>query len=101
MFANHFRLALQNATNMLMDCMELLWQRNGYVNLADLSNHCGGSAHHVMGNFSRSIPGNQGGGAVRDLYLEVRWVGNEVDAYRLRAELRDLVEEALREDGRT
>lgn len=95
-----FRLALQNATDMLIACMELLWQQNDYVNLDDLSNHCGGSAHHVMGYFSRGILGNQGGGAVRRLYLEVQWDGTGVESYRLRAELRDIVEDVLRENGR-
>jgi hypothetical protein len=99
MFRRNFRRALLEATESLLVCMELLWNRDDYVELTELSDRCDCSAYHVMANFSRRLQTHQNHDAVRELYLDVRWGNtvamNQVESYRLRPELRDIVDDVL------
>lgn len=99
-FRENFRLALQSATPRLLDCMEMLLNQDDYVDLDTLTNHCDGRVQNVMMHFSQKFSqyGNQN--VARRLYLCVRINGNIVEAYRLKPELHDIVEEILTQMGR-
>ena len=101
-FCAAFRQALLTASGPLLACMELLWIRNDYVNIDELSTQCARSASHVMGRFSRKFSefGNDDDDEeVRRLYLDEKRTDDKkrVVAYRLKGKLRDIVEEVLRE----
>ena len=69
------------------------------MNLDDLSARCGRSASHVMGSFSNNFRTHRNQDEVRNLYLDVRMHGNQVVAYRLKTELRDIVDDVLQARG--
>ena len=98
-FRHNFRRALLHSTDPLLCCMALLWNQDNYVKLTELSDRCGRSASHVMGNFSGRLDPDQNPDTVRELYLDVRYGGtvaeNQVESYRLKPELRDIVDDVL------
>lgn len=95
-FEEAFRRALLNSTDRLLNCMELLWIQGDYVNLDLLDN----SAQQVMGHFSTKVQQHWNNSVTKDLYLCVRMNGNIVEAYRLRNQLRGIVEDVLTQMGR-
>lgn len=94
-FREDFRLALLTATPRLLACMELLLNKNDYVELDTLTAHCGGRVQNVMKHFSEKFPRCGTQDVAERLYLCVKRKGGRVEAYRLKSELRDIVREVL------
>lgn len=91
-FEDAFQQALLDTkSDRLPACMEMLLERNDFVPLAELDP----SAQQVMGNFSTRIQTLWGCAVTKERYLCLRNIGHKREAYRLKPELSDIVEEVL------